>query len=334
MEAGVISRGGGSGIPKRSPRARLADPAFRWALTAMALGLVALIVYFFILLIVKAEPTLSHVGVLSFAFSNNWDFGGEIFKAWPLLVGTLVTSALALLIGVPIAIATALFISELCPRRMRIPLTVLVDLTAAVPSVVFGLWGFFFLAPKLQGTAQWIADRLSFIPIIGGGHAAGPSYFVAGLVLAIMILPIVSAISREVIATVPLDHKEAALALGATRWEMIRMAVLPYSRAGIAGASMLGLGRAIGEAIAVSYVIGGNATLIHHIVEQGDSLAATIARSFNEANANQRGALIACGLLLFVLTLVVNFVARYFVARSTRALRAPPAAEPVASGAV
>ncbi len=204
----------------------------------------------------------------------------------------------------------------------------MVDLLAAVPSVVFGLWGLLFLAPKLRGVEQWFANLLGFLPVIGGGTVSiGLNFFIAGLVLAIMILPIVSAISREVIATVPLDHKEAALALGATRWEMIRMSVLPYARAGIAGATMLGLGRAIGEAIAVAYLIGNSDFLITHIVEPGNTLAATIALKFNEAanDPSSRGALIACGLLLFVLTLVANLLARYLVSRATRARRAVPA---------
>src|SRR5207237_2003926 len=162
----------------------------------------------------------------------------------------------AVLFGVPIAVATALYAAELAPLRIRSALAVLVELLAAVPSVVYGLWGIFFLAPKLQGAEQWIADRLSWLPFIGGGAVTIPNYFVAGLILAIMILPSVSAISREVIATVPADHKEAALGLGATRWEMIRTAVLPYCRAGIVGGAMLGLGRAIGETIAVTIVIG------------------------------------------------------------------------------
>src|SRR5204863_9482451 len=178
---------------------------------------------------------------------------------------------------------------------------------AAVPSVVYGLWGFFVLIPKLRPVEQWFSDTFSFLPFIGG-HVAGPSYFIAGLVLAIMIIPIVSAISREVISTVPPDHKEAALALGATRWEMIRIAVLPYSRSGITGAAMLGLGRAIGETIAVTLVVGNAPQIGKHLFDQGYTLAAVIANEFGGAANNQLhvGALIAAGLVLFVLTLAVN----------------------------
>jgi phosphate ABC transporter permease protein PstC len=246
-----------------------------------------------------------------------------MFGALPLVVGTLITSALALLIGVPVAVAAALFVTELCPRRLRSPLTILIELLAAVPSVVYGLWGFFFLIPKLQGFEKWVASTFSFVPFIGGGSVQGPNYFVAGLILAIMILPIVSAISREVMATVPLDQKEAALALGATRWEMIRIAVLPYSRAGIAGASMLGLGRAIGETIAVTLVIGNAPTIGHHLFNQGYTLAAVIANEFGEAAADplHRAALIAAGLVLFALTLIVNAGARLLVRRAERGNR-------------
>jgi phosphate ABC transporter permease protein PstC len=199
----------------------------------------------------------------------------------------------------------------------------MVELLAAVPSVVYGLWGFFFIVPKLKGAEQWFADTFSFIPFIGGGLVAGPNYFIAGLILAIMILPIVSAITREVVATVPADHKEAALALGATRWEMIRLAVLPYSRAGIVGASMLGLGRAIGETIAVTIVIGNAPVIGHHLFSQGYTLAAVIVNEFGEA-ANDplhRASLIAAGLVLFALTLLVNGIARRFVVRAARGHR-------------
>jgi phosphate ABC transporter permease protein PstC len=231
-------------------------------------------------------------------------------------VGTLITSALALLIGVPVAVAAAIYATELCPVRLRGALTLLVELLAAVPSVVYGLWGIFFLAPKLQPAEQWIAAKLSFIPFIGGGTVTIPNYFITGLVLAIMILPIVSAISREVIATVPTDQKEAALALGATRWEMIRTAVLPFSRAGIVGGAMLGLGRALGETIAVTILIGNAPRLSHHLFEQGYSLAAVIANEFGEATGLHRNALFAAGLVLFVLTLLVNGVARALVLRA------------------
>ena len=310
---------GGRSFLERPLRARLPDRALRWILTALAAAILVLIGYFFVRLIVEAQPALSKFGVFGFTFDNNWDVSRSIYGALPLVVGTLITSAIALLIGVPIAVATAVYLTELCPRRARGLLTVLLELLAAVPSVVYGLWGVYVLIPNLKGVEGWFGRTFDFVPFVGP-DVAGPNYFIAGLILAIMILPIVSAISREVIATVPDAQKEAALALGATRWEMIRMAVLPYSRAGISGAAMLGLGRAIGETIAVTLVIGNAPQIGHTIFSQGYTLAAVIANEFGEAANNQlhRASLIAAGLVLFVLTLVVNMIARAIVRRAAR----------------
>jgi phosphate ABC transporter permease protein PstC len=316
MEA--ASTTGGRASLARSPLARLPDRALKYGLTALAALILALIVYFFVRLVGEARPAFSRFGVLGFTFGNDWNVQADVFRGLPLVVGTLITSGLALLIGVPVALATAIYATELCPPRMRAPIAILVELLAAVPSVVYGLWGIFFLAPKLQPAEQWIADRLSFVPFVGGGLATIPNLFIGGLILAIMILPIVSAISREVIATVPADHKEAALGLGATRWEMIRTAVIPYCRAGITGGAMLGLGRAIGETIAVAIVLGGSDVLPHHLFGQGNSLAAVIANEFGEAQGLHRSALFAAGLVLFVLTLLVNGVARLLVLRAAR----------------
>jgi phosphate ABC transporter permease protein PstC len=323
VEAGSLSVGGDRPVLGRSPLARLPDRVLRWGLTGLAAAILALIAYFFIKLIDEASGAFDQFGVFGFTFTNNWDVSHNLYGALPLLVGTLITSAVALLIGVPIAVATALYLTELCPRRLRGPLTVMVELLAAVPSVVYGLWGVFVLIPKLRPAEQWFSDTFSFLPFVGG-HVPGPNYFIAGLILAIMILPIVSAITREVMATVPPDHKEAALALGATRWEMIRTAILPYSRAGIAGAAMLGLGRAIGETIAVTLLIGNAPTIGKQVFDQGYSLAAVIANEFGEAANNplHKSSLIAAGVVLFVLTLLVNLIARRFVNRGRRGRRA------------
>jgi phosphate ABC transporter permease protein PstC len=314
----TIAPGGRSNL-ERPLRARLPDQAMRWILTGLAAAILLLIGFFFVRLIVEAQPALSKFGVVGFTFDNDWDVSRSIYGALPLVAGTLITAGIALLIGVPIAVATAVFLTELCPRRARGLLTVLLELLAAVPSVVYGLWGVFVLIPKLKGAEGWFGRTFDFVPFVGP-DVAGPNYFIAGLILAIMILPIVSAISREVIATVPVAQKEAALAIGATRWEMIRLAVLPYSRSGITGAAMLGLGRAIGETIAVTLVIGNAPQIGDTIFSQGYTLAAVIANEFGEAANNElhRAALIAAGLVLFVLTLVVNIIARWIVARSTR----------------
>ncbi len=322
MEASATTLLGGPAALEGSPARRLPDQILRWGLTGLATAILILIAYFFIRLIGQSHDALSKFG-LSFVFGNDWDIAHNIYKGAALVVGTLITSAIALLIGVPVAVSAAVFTVEMCPRRLRGTLSILVDLLAAVPSVVYGLWGVFVLAPKLLPAEKWFASTFSFIPFLGGGTPVLYNYFIAGLILAIMILPIVSAISREVIATVPLENKEAALALGATRWEMIRMTVLPYSRPGITGGAMLGLGRAIGETIAVLLVIGNAATIGSHIFAQGYSLAAVIANEFGEA-ANMplhSSALFAAGLVLFILTLVVNMIARWFVSRGSHGTR-------------
>jgi phosphate ABC transporter permease protein PstC len=308
---------------ERSRAARLPDRLLKWGLTALAVGVIVLIAFFLARLVQESRPVFAQTGFLGFVFDAEWVPSKELFGALPLVVGTLVTSAIALVIGVPVAVATALFITELAPARLRGLLTVLVELLAAVPSVVYGLWGFFFLIPKLRPAEQWFSDTFAFLPFVGG-KVSGPNYFIAGLILAIMILPIVSAISREVMVTVPRENKEAALALGATRWEMIRMAVLPYSRAGIMGGAMLGLGRAIGETIAVTIVIGNAPVIGDTLFAQGYTLAAVIANEFGEAASDpvHRAALIAAGLVLFLLTLLVNAGARALVARAERGRRA------------
>ncbi|HWF52144.1 MAG TPA: phosphate ABC transporter permease subunit PstC [Solirubrobacteraceae bacterium] len=321
MEAHTPVIGGGRSVLERSPLSRLPDRILKWGLAGVAVLVLVLIAYFFIRLIGESTPAFNRFGVFGFVFHNRWLPSRLIFGAAAMVFGTVVTSAIALIIGVPVAVATALYLTELCPRRARGALTILVDLLAAVPSVVYGLWGYLFLIPKLKPAEQWFADTFSFIPYVAG-TVAGPSIFIAGLILAIMILPIVSAISREVISTVPAEHKEAALALGATRWEMIKMAVLPYSRPGITGGAMLGLGRALGETIAVLLVIGDDPAIPHFLFGQGYSLAAVIANEFgNESNIPiYRSALLACGLVLFVLTLLVNGFARGYVLRGERTM--------------
>jgi len=328
MEAGSLTpratvRGGRS-IHERSPRSRAIDPLLKWFLSGLAALILVLIAFFFIRLFIEAKPAFDKFGYIGFVFDNSWVPSQQLYGALPLVVGTLITSAIALIIGVPVAIATALYITELAPNRVKAPLTVTVELLAAVPSVVYGLWGIAVLAPKLQPAEQWFSDTFGFLPLVGG-QVSIPNYFIAGLILAIMIVPIVSAISREVMSTVPDDHKEAALALGATRWEMIKIAVLPYSRAGISGAAMLGLGRAIGETIAVTIVIGNAADIGSTIFSQGYTLAAVIANEFGEAASDpiHRAALIAAGLVLFVLTLIVNAIARYYVNRASRPATVP-----------
>ncbi|SDG46597.1 phosphate ABC transporter permease subunit PstC [Pseudonocardia oroxyli] len=237
---------------------------------------------------------------------------------WPLLFGTLLSALIALVIATPLAICVALFISHYAPRRIAQGLGYLVDLLAAVPSIVYGLWGVGVLAPASVGLMTWLNDYLGWIPLFAGPvSATGRTMLVAGLVLAVMILPIITAVAREVFLQAPRLHEEAALALGATRWEMIKMAVLPFGRSGLISGAMLGLGRALGETMAVAIVLSVSGVVTFNLVSSGNpsSIAANIALQFPEASGLGVNVLIASGLVLFLVTLAVNMLARYIVNR-------------------
>ena len=236
----------------------------------------------------------------------------------PLLFGTLLAATIALVVATPLAVAIALFITMYAPRRVAQGLGYLVDLLAAIPSIVYGFWGIYWLAPKLVPFYRWLEDNLGFVPLFAGPTSAtGRTMLTAGLVLAIMILPIISAISREVFRQVPILHREAALALGATRWEMIRMAVLPYGRSGIIGGAMLGLGRALGETLAIALVLSVSGGITVNLISSGNpsTIAANVALQFPESSGIDVNTLIASGLVLFLITLAVNMTARYVVNR-------------------
>ena len=298
-------------------RGRPADILFRFAASACASIVLILLAGMLIRTTWAAWPAFRHSG-LGLVTSNNWnpnlnDFGGLSF-----IYGTLVTSIIALILAVPVSVLIALFVSEVAPSSFGTPLGYLVDLLAAVPSVVYGLWGVFVLVPFLT-THVWLplSNHVSFIPLFGA-LASGRDFATAGVILALMITPIISAICREVFRTVPADERESALALGATRWEMIRLAVLPRSRQGVVAAVMLGFGRAVGETIAVAYLIGGIPNKITaNLFEQGSSIAANIALQFNEASSLPlfKSALIALGVILFVITLLINVIARLIIRR-------------------
>jgi phosphate transport system permease protein len=247
--------------------------------------------------------------------------GGEGVAAYvgPLLFGTVLAAAIALVIATPLAVAIALFLTHYAPRRLARPLGYVVDLLAAIPSIVYGFWGIFWLAPRLVPFYTWAEEHLSFIPFFAGpASATGRTMLTAGIVLAVMILPIISAISREVFSQVPSLHREAALALGATRWEMIRLSVLPYGRSGVIGGAMLGLGRALGETLAIALVlsISAGAVTVNLIGSANPStIAANIALQFPESSGVDVNTLIASGLALFVITFGVNMIARAIVNR-------------------
>jgi len=230
-----------------------------------------------------------------------------------------VISLIALVIAVPVSIGIALFTTELAPRRVRRALVNVVDLLAAIPSVVYGLWGVAVLAPNIVPFYSWLHDVFDVVPGLGtifGPHANGRSFMTAGIILSIMITPIVTSITRDVFQTVPRSEKDAALALGATRWEMINTAVFPHSFGGMVGAVMLGLGRAMGETIAVALLIGSSHQVVADLFKSGDAMPAVIANQFGESSGTFRAALIGLGVVLFALTIVVNMGARWVVGRA------------------
>jgi phosphate transport system permease protein len=287
------------------------------ALVFVLLGAIA------VFLVVKALPAL-HADKSSFWTTKIWDPDGTVhFGIAALIFGTILTSLLALVMAVPVALGVSLYITQYAPRHVATWLGYATDMLAAVPSVVYGLWGVFFLLPHLIGTQVFLSRYFGWVPLFADNNHQVASYsksiFGAAVILAIMILPIIAAISREIFRQVDPAQREAALALGATRWEMIRTSVLPPSWPGVTSAVMLGLGRALGETIAVALVIGNMFTISWKtLVPGGNTIAANIANRFGEAGSTGRAALIASGLVLFVITLAVNLFARYVIFRSGR----------------
>jgi phosphate transport system permease protein len=298
------------------------DRAFGLLMLVCALSIFAIVALIFFELFSRSKLTLAKFG-LAFFFRSAWDPVSGNFGAWPFIYGTLVSSFLALLIAVPLSIGLAVFLTEMCPRPLRAPLAFLTELLAAIPSVVYGLWAVFVLVPILRERVDPVLEHaLGFT-----GFFAGPSYGIgmlaAGVILAIMILPIISSLTREVMIAVPHAQREAVLALGATRWEMIRTGVLRNARIGIVGAIILGLGRALGETMAVTMVIGNRPEIAKSLLAPGYSMASVIANEFSEASDDMYlSALIEIGLALFLVTIVVNACARLLVWAVTRG--APP----------
>jgi phosphate transport system permease protein len=300
---------------RRNLTDRIGDPLLR-GLSGLAAALaVAVIVGIVYEVIHIASPAISAFGI-GFVTTNDWNPVTENFGAAPFLYGTVVTSAIALLFAAPISIAISIYLTELAPSRLRRPVATLVDMLAAIPTVILGLWGILVLGPFMHDTIEpALQSVLGFLPIFSGDPSAF-GYLTAAVILTIMVTPIITSITREVFETVPGDLKEGAYALGATRWEMVRQVVLPYSRAGIVGASILGLGRAIGEAIAVAQVIGGATAINVSLFHTGGTMAAQIAAQFQGApGALQKPSLAYLGLILLVFAVVVNVIARLIVQR-------------------
>jgi len=298
----------------------IGDRLYRWITTGFALIIPALLLLIAVEVFVAGWPALSKFGV-SFLTSSEWDAVNGKFGAAPAIFGTLVSSAIALIIATPLAVGVAIFLSEFAPRWIRQPLAFLVDLLAAIPSVVYGLWGLLVLLPMLrQHFMPFVKDTLHLGNFaLFSGPAYGPSMIAAGLILAIMVLPYISAVTREVLLAVPRSQREAALALGATRWEMIRDAVVPYAKSGIIGGIILGLGRALGETMAVTMVIGNRHEISSSLFQPGYTMASLIANEFSEAtNDLHLSALMGIGAVLFVVTIIVNTIARWLVWQTGR----------------
>ncbi len=304
----------------RVDQSAIGDRVYEFLTALCALVVPALVVAIAVAIFAAAWPAFARLG-LSIVTTSDWDVRGGHFGAAPAVFGTLVSSAVALIIATPLAIGVAIFLSEFSPSWLRQPVGFLVDLLAAIPSVVYGLWGIFVLIPMLrQQVMPFLRDSLHLgaTPFFSG-PAYGPSMLAAGLILAIMALPYISAVSREVLMAVPRSQREAALALGATRWETIRDAVVPYAKSGIIGGIMLGLGRALGETMAVTMVIGNRPEISASLFAPGYTMASLIANEFSEAtNDLHVSALMAVGAVLFVITLIVNAVARWLVWRVSR----------------
>ena len=298
----------------------IGDRIYEIVTTACALVVPALVIAIALTSFAGAWPAFAKLGP-SIVTSSDWDVNGGKFGAAPAIFGTLVSSAVALIIATPLAIGVAIFLSEFSPAWLRQPIGFLVDLLAAVPSVVYGLWGIFVLVPMLREKVMpFLRDTLHLgaTPFFSG-PAYGPSMLAAGVILAIMALPYISSVSREVLLAVPRSQREAALALGATRWEMIRDAVVPYAKSGIIGGIMLGLGRALGETMAVTMVIGNRPEISASLFAPGYTMASLIANQFSEATSDLHlSALMAVGAILFVVTLIVNAVARWLVWQVSR----------------
>ena len=294
------------------------DLIFRVVLTVLACLLPLLLLLIAVELVSEAMPAARRFG-LSFLTTSVWDPVRGQFGALPLIFGTLYSSVVALAIAVPLALGCAIFLTEFAPRWLRYPVATLIELLAAVPSVIYGLWGIFVLIPLLRDHL-WPVVRpvLGHVPIFSGVFY-GPSVLAAGVILSVMILPYIAAVSREVLLAVPADQREAGLALGATRWEMIRMGVLRNARVGIVGAIILGLGRALGETMAVTMVIGNTPQIKRSMLATGSSMASVIANEFTEAVSDMHlSALIEIGLALFIVTIIVNAIARLLVWAVTR----------------
>jgi len=319
-------------------RRRFGDSVFRGGTAVVAVGLIVLLFLILGLLLAQGSEAFRKFG-FSFLTGTNWNpvAGRQSFGALPFIFGTLVTSAISVVLAVPVSVGLALLLSEMPSGWLRNPLAVLVDLLAAIPSVIYGLWALFVMLPVFDNHVDpFLSDTLGRIPLAGAlfkippasqGGGPGGNLFVAGVVLAVMILPIVTAVTREVVSIVPHELREGAMALGATRYEVIKMSVLPYARSGIVGATMLGLGRALGETIAVAMVVGNGLLIGPSLMRHGYTIPAVIANEFREAaTGDHRSALLALAAILVVIALILAALSRLLVGRTEQVVTAGLAA--------
>ncbi|MCL6434883.1 MAG: phosphate ABC transporter permease subunit PstC [Leptolyngbyaceae cyanobacterium HOT.MB2.61] len=299
---------------KRTDLSRKIDSGFVWLTGAFAIAVAIVLLLITLQVGSQALPAMQEFG-LGFLVSSRWDPVANIFGAWPQVFGTIVTSLIALVLAIPVGVGVGIFLSEdFLPPRLKQPIVFLIELLAAIPSVVYGLWGIFVFIPFIRPFGNWLHQNLGWFPLFST-PPAGPGIYVAGIILAIMILPIISAISRDALVAVPLELRQAAYGLGATRWETIFRVILPAASAGILGGAMLGLGRAMGETMAVTMVIGNSNVASPSILSQGSTVASLLANQFAEAGDLQMSSLMYAALVLFLLTLVVNVLAEFIVSR-------------------
>jgi len=297
------------------------DRAFAILAGAGALLIGFLLVAIALRLLVSSIDTWRTFGLIGFVVGQVWDVGAVVYGALPFIAGTLVTAGLAMLIAVPLGVLAAIYLAEFAPRRLAMPLVTLIELIAAIPSVVIGLWGLVVLTPILRDTVEsWVTSLFPDVPFLAG-PPLGSDIFTASLILAVMVTPTIVALGREVILALPANYREAYVGLGATRWETVATVVLPSVRAGLLGACILALGRAMGETMAVTMTIGNADRIPTGLFDQGQTIASKIATSFVEASsAEETSALLALGLVLMVLTLIVGIIARMLVGRSRTAV--------------
>lgn len=301
-----------AGIQPRSSTEKTLDQAFVWLTRILALAVAGVLIYVAVVVGIRAMPAITKYG-LGFLFSSDWNPVNEAYGALPMIYGTIVSAALALLFAVPLGVGTAVFLSEnFLPLSVRTPLIFMVELLAAIPSVVYGLWGIFVLIPFLLPIGEWLHTNFGWLPIFST-PLRGPGMLPAAIILTIMILPIITAISRDSLASLPPDLRQASLGLGATRWETLFRVLIPAAFSGIVGGIMLALGRAMGETMAVTMIIGNANKLNISLLAPANTIASLLANQFAEASGLQVAALMYAGLVLFLITLIVNVLAELIV---------------------